>query len=435
MKKFFVLPFSIAAFCFTSCSKEPLNMECDIERAYIHVDNPLDLFYDGQVGDTLAYAELGGAIPTATDSIGFTVRTGCIVGEYPLYLTLTPGAKAYVLSLEGGRQPFTNGQKIDFSDNKIAYILVVSENEEWSRTYRFSMTHRVMTGGGMFFDFNSGLDFATLNKAKYYVWKATDPNAVNGLFLGDPEWKNGNPGYALSKSSAPADQYPTSPVFGGGPDGSDCIKLETMTTGSLGAMAKIYIAAGSLFNGSFDPRSALKSRSAAKEATRFGTPFSHKPTRFSVDMRYEPAPNYWDEDKNVHPEIIDEPDAYCVIYRNVDDEGNPFILDGNNVVTSKYIVGMARLSHNYTYDAETNGHPMYRHDLPCNTPVHGVTSEWRRFEMPIDYFSELDPVILENYGYSMVIGFTSSWQGGDFRGALGSKLYIDNIEIVCGEEE
>lgn len=431
MKKLLFLPLAFAAFTFVSCSEEPLNMECDIEKAYIHVDNPAELFYDGQQGDTLAYAELNGMVPSAVDSIGFTVRTDCNPGQYPLYLTLTPGAKAYILSADGSKAPFNNGSAIDFSNENITRILVVSEDGEWSRTYRFSMTHRVPTSGDMFFDFNGNYFLRNSNKAQYYVWGVTDQNALNGLFLGDPEWKNGNPGYALSKSSSPADMYPTSPVFGGSPDGSDCIKLETMTTGSLGAMAKIYIAAGSLFNGSFDPKSALKSRAAAKSATRFGTPFCHKPVRFSVDMRYEPASDYWDEDKNVHPELIDEPDAYCVIYRNVDDEGNAFILDGNNVVTSKNIVGMARLPHNYTYDAENNGHPMYRHDLPGNTPIHGVGTQWTHIELPIEYYSELDPEILANYGYSMAIGFTCSWQGGDFRGALGSKLYIDNIKVEC----
>lgn len=431
MKKFFLLPLSLAAFLFTSCSSEPLNMECDIEKAYIHVDNPSDLFYDGQFGDTLAYSELNGQVPSAADSIGFTVRTDCTPGQYPLFLTLTPGATAYVLNEDGSRLPFVSGNKIDFSNDKVTRIQVVSQDGAWKRVYRFSMTHRVPTSGDMFFDFNSGYYLGSMNKAKYYVWGVTDQNALNGLFLGDPEWKNGNPGYALSKSSAPADQYPTSPVFGGGPDGSDCVKLETMTTGSLGAMAKIYIAAGSFFNGSFDPKSALKSRSAAKEATRFGTPFCHKAVRFSLDMRYEPAGDYWDEDKNVHPELIDEPDAYCVIYRNVDEQGNAIMLDGNNIVTSKNIVGIARLPHNYTYDPESNGHPMYRHDLPGNNPIHGVGTQWTHIEMPIEYFTELDPEILANYGYSMAIGFTSSWQGGDFCGALGSKLYIDNIKIEC----
>ena len=51
----------------TSCFKdEPLNAECDIEQAYIHVDNPLGMFY--QQSDTLI-----NVLSTAED-INFVVR-------------------------------------------------------------------------------------------------------------------------------------------------------------------------------------------------------------------------------------------------------------------------------------------------------------------------------------------------------------------------
>ncbi len=417
---------------FFSCSDEPLNKECDIERAYIHVDNPSELFYDGQFGDTLAYSELNGVVPTGNDSIGFTIRTGSNPGRYPLYITTTAGSAAYILQDDATMTAFANGGLIDFSNGKVTRIRVVSEDGAWHRDYRVSMTPRVPTQGDMFFDFNEG-SYTTRksNKAEYYVWNVLEESAKNGLFLGDPEWKNGNPGYALSKSSTPSASYPTSPAFGEGPDGSDCVKLETMSTGSMGAMAKIYIAAGSLFNGTFDPKSALKSRQAAKEATRIGAPFCHKPLRFSVDLKYIPGPEYWDEDKKVLTDILDEPDAYLVFYRNEDENGNKIVLDGNSVVTNKNIVGLARLPHNYTYDPENNGHPMYRHDKHGNTPIHGLSAEWKHIDLEVEYYSEVDPQILANYGYSMGISFTSSWGGGDFNGALGSKLYIDNIRVEC----
>lgn len=432
MKKLFLLPLALLGLMATSCSEEPLNMECDIETAYIHVDDPGSLFYDDSETDIVAYANLGGVIPTATDSIGFTVRTGCTPGQYPFYITITPGAKAYIVEADGQTRPFKSGDLVDFADGHVTTLRIVSEDGAWHRDYRISMTHRVPSGGDMFFDFNEGsYTTRTVNKAMFYVWNVLDENAANGLFLGDAEWKNGNPGYALSKSSAPADAYPTSPVIGGGMDGSDCLKLETMTTGSLGAMAKIYIASGSLFNGTFDPKSALKSRSAAKLATRFGCPFTHKPSRLSMDMRYEPAAEYWNEDKQVQPDIVDEPDAYLILYRNTDEDGKPVMLDGNDVVTSRHIVGMARLPHNYTYDEGNDGHPKYRHDLPCSTPIHGLNAQWKRVELEMEYFEDIDPEVLANYGYNLVIGFAASWQGADFRGALGSKLYLDNVRVEC----
>ena len=49
----------------------------------------------------------------------------------------------------------------------------------------------------------------------------------------------------------------------------------------------------------------------------------------------------------------------------------------------------------------------------------------------VDYKSEPDPVILQNKGYSLIIGFASSWGGAHFKGAIGSKYYIDNAQLFC----
>lgn len=440
MKKLLLLPLALLALLTISCSDEPLNMECDIEKAYISLPDPTALFHEGKAADTLYNAKNAGEIPTTIDTLKWVVRIDAKLAQYPLFIETTRGAKAF-LEDNGTLTPFSNGMKVDFSDERFVHLRVVSEDGAWHRNYVLQMIHRKPTSGDMFFDFNANswhkLTPEEIKERKlngtFYVWKVVDHNAASGLFIANPEWQNGNPGYALSKSSAAPDAYPTSPCFAGGPDGSDCIKMETMTTGSLGAMAKIYIAAGSLFNGTFDPKSALKSRSAAKQATRFGTEFDHKPIRFSFDARYEPAPDYWDENKVVQTGIVDEPDAYVVVYRNTDASGKTFQLDGNDVVTSPQIVAMARLPHNYTYDEAYNGHPMHRHDLPCGTPIHGVTNEWKHFELNIEYFEDLDPTLLANYGYSMVIGFACSWQGADFRGALGSKFFLDNVRIECEE--
>lgn len=418
--------FTATPFLLISCIKEePQNLECDIISAYVHVDEPSELFYN--LGDTLIEE-----VPTATDSIGFTVKTDCVLGSYPFYITVTPGAVAYLVENDGTSSVFVSGTALDFSDGRKAHLRVVSESGTWEKNYWVSMTHRHKVDGDMTFDFNEGSYFLRkMNKANFYVWEVLDENARKSLFLGDPEWKNGNPGYALSKSSAAPTAYPTSPLFGEGPDGSDCVKLETMTTGSLGAMAKIYIAAGSLFVGSFDPQKAMKSRTAAKEATSFGRPFDHKPLRMYVDLKYLPSSPFCDEDKNPIAGVVDEPDAYVVVYKNTDENGNNIILNGYDVLTSKYIVGMARLPHHLKDEYIPSEGRTIKKDVISGNPIHGVTNEWKRFEMNVEYTEELDYELLKNYGYSMIIGFSCSWQGANFQGALGSKLYIDNIRIEC----
>ena len=58
-------------------------------------------------------------------------------------------------------------------------------------------------------------------------------------------------------------------------------------------------------------------------------------------------------------------------------------------------------------------------------------SEWTKFELPVVYTAELSREDVENECYSMAVVFTSSNDGGNFSGAVGSTLWIDNVTIEC----
>lgn len=418
MKKFigFSTILLTGLFAMTSCSEEPLNAECDIECVSLHLDAPSKYFYHDY--DTMQVVS-----STVTDIV-FTIRSYENVTSLPVTLTVTPGAKVFKYDVRyndrGGE--FHNGESLDFSDEQVQQLLVVSEDGHWNRLYNLSVKHDLPSEGNMTFDFN---DYALDKSGKYYVWNITDQNAVNGMFsAGDATWKNGNPGFKLSKSSAKPMEYPSTPVIGGGPDGSDCVKLETMDTGAFGNMVNMRMAAGSMFLGEFDVANALKD---ALKATRFGLPFKHKPVKFSVWLKYEQSTRFFQDKMGKEMEgIIDEPDAYIVVYRNQDENGNQVMLDGNDVLINKHIVGMARLPHHTYLDEEG-----IRRDQIGNDPIHGLTNEWQKVEMDVEYTEELDPEILANNGYSMVIGFACSWQGAYFKGSIGNKLYIDNINVIC----
>lgn len=398
----------------SSCSEEPLNAECDIEAISLHLDNPIKYFYHDY--DTLQ------AVPSTVTDITFTIRSYENVGSLPVTLKVTPGAKVYQCIYNDKENEFHNGQMLDFSDEQVQQLMVVSEDGQWNRLYNICVKHDLPSEGNMTFDFN---DYELDGSGKYYVWNITDQNAVNGLFGGvDATWKNGNPGFKLSKSSAKPLEYPSTPVVGGGPDGSDCVKLETMDTGAFGNMVNMRMAAGSMFLGEFDVANALKD---ALKATRFGLPFTHKPVKLSVWLKYEASSKPF-QDKMGKPVegIVDEPDAYIVVYRNQDENGNRVMLDGNDVLINKHIVGMARLPH-HTY-LDENG---IRCDQLGNDPIHGLTAEWQEVVLDVEYSQELDPEILANKGYSIVIGFACSWQGAYFNGSIGNKLYIDNVKVIC----
>lgn len=413
----------VVALFLIACSEEPANMECDVENIWVHVDNPRSIFYPAQIdnGDTLII------VSTSEEGkfITWTVKTVCDPGAYPVYFTTTPGAKSFIYDENGSKRAFSSGEVVDFSNEKKTTIEIISEDGAWNKQYELSMVHRPASATSFSFDFNEG-SYVMHSPMKgspgtYYMFKPTDPKAIESLFYNpdDPYWKNGNPGFALSRSAARSDEYPTTMAFGAGPDGSDCLLMHTVSTGGIGAMARIYIASGSLFTGAFDAQKAMKSRSAARLATRFGVPFDHKPVSMTLDMKYVPGPNYWDEDKNVIPGIVDEPDAYVVFYRNNVDGG---MLDGYDVLTNENIIAIARVKHRFNADGS---------DMECGDPIHGITTEWQRFTLDLEYTREPDPDILENMGYSIIIGFSSSWQGADFRGALDSSFYIDNIFIDC----
>ena len=425
MYKYLTILVAAASLAFCSCSEEPLNAECDIEVASVHVDDAESIFYHAY--DTLQ------TVSSTADSIGFFVRPGVEINSLPLTLTVTAGAQIYMLDEAGVQTAFVNGQGVDFSGDRVQTFRIVSEDGAWSRDYRICVVHDVDPSfGHKFYTFNFDGNYAlndpskTINdKQCYFVWTETDSANVVDLF-GEESWKCGNPGFKLSKSSAKPMEYPSTPVIGGGPDGSDCVKLETMDTGAFGKMVNMRMAAGSLFTGYFDVANALKD---ALKATQFGTPFKHKPVKMTVWLKYELGAFYQDKEGNKVEGLIDEPDAYCVVYRNQDAEGNRVLLDGNDVLINKHIVGMGRLPHNYYYE-EVDGRQI-RRDKEGMSPIHGLTSEWQKVELDIDYTEEIDQEVMAQNGYSIIIGFASSWQGAYFHGAIGNKLFIDNITLEC----
>lgn len=392
----------------TSCIGDELpNTECDVEVLTISVDDPKALFYhDYDATRSLSSVET---------NIVYQLRAGAVVTELPVNLTITEAATPYVddgtvsddmtqsLSEEHFK-PFVNGSKVDFSDGRTRQFRIVSEDGAWNRTYSVRFEQRFATLGACTLDIDFE-NFALNDPSKtdndagfYYVWKALDPNAVS-----EDQWVCGNPGFKLSKSSAKPMDYPTVPAVGQGVDGGACLKLVTMDTGAFGRMVNMRIAAGNFFIGTFDVANALKD---ALAATRFGLPFAHKPVKMTGYYKFKAGERFQDKKGNA-VDRIDQPDAYCILYRNTDAEGNRVLLNGADVLTNPNIVGLGRIS--------------------------GVveTNEWTPFEIPVVYTEELDDELLADFGYSMTICFSSSIEGAYFEGAPGSTFYVDKVKVEC----
>lgn len=243
-------------------------------------------------------------------------------------------------------------------------------------------------------------------------------------------WASGNSGFAMAGVGKTPQDYPTVSIDGGVVGKG--IKLETKSTGGFGETAKMPIAAGNLFLGSFEASNAV---AKPLKATKFGLPFGKKPLRFKGSYKYKPGSEpFKAKDLKGNAIIIpgqeDSGDIYAVLYEAEGLEGNA--LDGNNVLTSRNIVAMARVNvvntdGFITFDEKF----LYREETPAMI-------KWPDFILNRDAskdrdgaFRVFDPRKLKNYEYNLAVVFTSSKYGAYFAGSVGSTLCVDEVEVIC----
>ncbi len=367
MKKYFLLLFICAAL--SSCFKdEPLNAECDILTAEVVLDDWSQVFYN----ETDTRARINEDYASSTIKFSNTLPDADLTAMAPIF-TISEGASITPES----------GTVLDFSQGGQEYT-VRSASGKWERTYTVRFTHPSSETEFHFEDYSLSED------GKFYEWGG--------------DWSTANPGFSIANGGADPEEYPTVPDPNG-VEGS-CVRLTTSSTGTWGALVEKPLAAGNLFLGEFDVFTALVS---TLESTHFGVPFNQKPVRFCGWYKYSPGSQITDRYNNVVAGQ-DEAAIYARLYRNHDDEGNAFTLDGNDVKTNPYIIGAA--------EVETR-----------------VTGEWLYFDVPFEYSEEIDYDILDTMGYSLVIAFCSSRDGNIYQGAIGSTLYIDEVRIVVEGEE
>ena len=366
----------------TSCfGDEPDGCEADIEVVTLHVSSPEDFFF--QATDSMQ-------VVFSTDSVvTFAVRGGADVSALSPVLTLSPGATVEPAS----------GSTHDFSQGPVIYT-VTSEDGKWQRRYRVNVVPTMVTvTDTLRFDFEHyELETAT---QRYYMWHNTLPDGSLGN-----DWATANAGYRISMSTAAPMDYPTTPLAQGYDGAAVC--LMTRDTGPFGRMANKRLAAGNMFLGTFDIRIAMSDH---LHATRFGIPFTDRPDRFTGYYTFEPGPTVQDFYGNPIVGRTDSADVYAVFYRNHDAAGNEVVLYGDNVLSSDLIVAVAKLDY------------------------VAPTSQWTAWDVKFEYREEVDEQLLANRGYSLAIVFSSSSAGGDFIGAIGSRLCVDKVRLICRHEE
>lgn len=378
MSKLNLLIFAAACSLLTSCFKdEPLNAECDIEMAYLHADNPLEMFV--KPTDSIATTN------EAARTVIFSVRKGTDLTALAPQFHITEGA---TISPD-------NGSTHDFSQGGVSYT-VTSEDGSWQKTYNVRFDEKI--SAATYFSFENF--FLESGKKRYYIWTDKTEDGTDML-----NWASGNGGFAIVGGKATPEEYPTAP-FDNGYEGK-AVKLTTRSTGEAGKIFRMPIAAGNLFTGSFNTNVATK---RPLEATHFGDgPYcivSKKPLVLTGYYQYTPGNTITNKAGEVVPGI-DQGDIYAVLFRNTKADGTPFYLNGSNVKTSDQIVALALVG-----------------------PFDKTEGGWQKFSENFKYIANFDPQVLANGGYSMAVVFTSSTGGAEFVGAVGSELLIDEVKVI-----
>lgn len=365
----------------TGCGEEPDFCEADIETATLHVGAPEAFFY--QLTDSTQ------TVLSTDTAIVFVVRGNADVTSLSPEFTLSPCATVSPAS----------GSTHDFSQGPVLYT-VTSQDGRWTRRYSVSVvptTHEV--ADTTCYDFEH-FELETANQ-RYYTWH----NVLADGTLGN-DWATANAGYRISMGSAQPMDYPTTPLLDGYDGAAVC--LRTSDTGPFGAMANKRLAAGNLFLGTFDIAVAMSDH---LHATRFGIPFTSKPDRFTGYYTFEPGATVQDFYGKPITGRTDSADVYAVFYRNHDAAGAEVVLYGDNVLSSSQIVAVANLGY------------------------VAPTTTWTAWDVEFVYREDIDEQLLANRGYSLAIVFSSSRRGGDFVGAIGSRLCIDKVRLICTREE
>jgi len=210
-------------------------------------------------------------------------------------------------------------------------------------------------------------------------------------------WGTGNPGTQLLNKLA------TTPVDLGG--SNKAAKMETLYNGLIPASLGMPISTGSLFTGFFNPDNLDPTDPQA--AIEFGTPFTGRPATLRFQYQYQAGEENKDREGNALS-YSDMLDIYAFLeirfngevkrlatawFRSADEVGN---------LTSIEIL--------FTYGELDNTFPDYM--KPADNVY--VSADSAAFALPTH----------------ITFVASSSFDGANFAGAVGSTLIIDNIEML-----
>lgn len=281
-----------------------------------------------------------------------------------------------------------NGTTRDFRTSQ--KVTITAQDNRWRKTYNVSFTSDELS---TLYSFNNA---ELTNKDRYYRFYEIGSN-------GDKiyDWDSGNEGYVTVAGKTPPEGYPTTTAPGR--RGGLAVKMQTVYTSKTGQATENPIAAGNLFLGTFKLNvfNTLKS-------TKFGLPYTGQlPTSLRGTFKYTAGKTVTDRYFNEVVGAKDTFDIYVILFESQKKDNFQY---GDHAFKDPRNVAIARIEEKDRKE----------------------TTLWTEFNVPFKllpgktYDSKKD--------YVLAIVMTSSIDGAEFKGAIGSTLLVDEIELVYDNE-
>lgn len=355
---------------FTSCIKdEALNAEADIENATI------------ENASTLLQVE-----PTITNNkVTFKLKQFTARHDYAPEFVLTEGATIEPAS--GTTRDFETPQK----------YTVTSQDGMWKKEYTVEFV--IDEGTLLAYTFENVIidgEGALASDAAYHKFFDYSIDQTTKKL----DWDSGNNGFSLIASGLGFADDPTAYPTAQTDEGyiGKAAVLVTRDTGFLGSLMKAPIAAGNLYLGDF------VFSNPPIESTHFGKAYTYSqaPKSISGHFKYSAGEKFKINNAPSELDNKDVWDAYAILFEKRENDN---FLTGSHNFEDARMVSVARLPSEFAVE----------------------TDEWTPFSMSFEYIDGKHFDSEKEYMFTIV--FSSSKEGARFNGAVGSSLYIDEVQI------
>ena len=299
------------------------------------------------------------------------------------------------------------GEKQDFS-KPVAYTVTAEDGTP--------KTYYVIVKRG------EGSGEIQLPNSSFELWHKDTHGTTEYIDIGEsPEnktWATGNKGAAFAIALGAKANLPSLPYER--ENGETAVQLVTQNMGSLAAaFGGKGIAAGNLFAGRFEIGNVTNAHPV------FGSPYTQKPVAFKIDYKYFPADGLLNG-KLKEVDGTDAMDMYLILEKREGDQVKRLGVAWYRSEELQEEWKTQRVDIKYAQQGKAPAGVEEHAKYVLKYGHDGNTNATNPSEMSEATWGDIET---ENPTHILVV-FTSSYQGDYFIGAPGSKLLVDNFELI-----